>query len=110
MYCSKTETLISVIMAARLSEETYHNTFTIVLSCYLQQTLENVFQPQGVISLINSSYVDGTIYCKLERDARSTVEGKEFDLVNNKFHLLVAIGNSVGGKSHCLLHRMSCQL
>lgn len=42
--------------------------------------------------------MDGTIYCKLEREPLTTVEGKEFDLVNGKFHLLVAIGDAVHGK------------
>lgn len=51
--------------------------------------------PQNVISLVNASFVDGTIYCKMERVAVTTILDKEFDLINNKWHLLVAIGNSV---------------
>lgn len=57
--------------------------------------------PQDLIKLIDSSYIDGSIYCKIERDVISTVRGKRFDLNNDKFHLLLATGetlkeNSVG--------------
>ncbi|KAJ6636406.1 putative ferric-chelate reductase 1 like [Pseudolycoriella hygida] len=55
--------------------------------------------PQTIISLLNASYIDGTIYCKLERDSHTTIMGKEFDLVNGRFHLLVAIGNAVYAES-----------
>lgn len=39
--------------------------------------------------------MDGTIYCKVQRNALSTVRGHEFDLVNNRYHVLVASGSSV---------------
>lgn len=53
------------------------------------------------IHLINSSFVNGNIYCKIERDAVSVVHGQTFDLVHGKYHLLLATGttlrdNSVG--------------
>lgn len=51
--------------------------------------------PQGVITQLNGSYVDGTIYCKMEREALTTILGREFDLNNNRYHLLVAIGDIV---------------
>uniref|UniRef100_A0A2M4A6W7 Putative domon domain of stromal cell-derived receptor 2 n=1 Tax=Anopheles triannulatus TaxID=58253 RepID=A0A2M4A6W7_9DIPT len=51
--------------------------------------------PQNIFSVVEKSYNDGTIYCKVERDAVSTVKGQKFDLVNEKFHLLLASGSSV---------------
>lgn len=50
------------------------------------------FQPQNIIKLLESSYIDGTIYCRVERDATSLVRGKRFDLINDKLHVLVASG------------------
>lgn len=47
------------------------------------------------LRLVDSSYVDGVIYCKVERDAVSVVEGQTIDLINNKYHLLVATGLSL---------------
>ncbi|XP_058054768.1 putative ferric-chelate reductase 1 homolog isoform X2 [Anopheles bellator] len=51
--------------------------------------------PQNIFQVLEKSYNDGTIYCKLERDAVSTVKGRQFDLVNEKFHLMLAAGASV---------------
>lgn len=56
---------------------------------------ENV--QQNIIQLIEGSIVDGTIYCKVERSSFSTVRGQDFDLINQKFHLLVATGQEVHG-------------
>lgn len=52
-------------------------------------------QPQNIIQQLEGSLVDGTIYCKVQRNALSTVRGQEFDLVNNRFHVLIASGSSV---------------
>lgn len=49
--------------------------------------------------MTESSLVDGTIYCKVERDPQSTVLGTDFDLVNDKFHLLLATGTLVNGNN-----------
>lgn len=51
--------------------------------------------PQNIARLLSGSYINGTIYCLVERDSLSTVNGKTFDLVNNKYHLLLATGASV---------------
>lgn len=59
---------------------------------------ENV--PQNIIRQIEGSLVDGTIYCKVERSAVSTVRGQDFDLINQRFHLLVASGHEAHGKEH----------
>lgn len=55
------------------------------------------FQPQNFINLLNSSYVDGAIYCEVERNASTVVEGKSFDLTNQDFYFLLAIGSDVTG-------------
>ncbi|XP_014093279.2 putative ferric-chelate reductase 1 homolog isoform X1 [Bactrocera oleae] len=57
--------------------------------------------PQNNARLLESSVVDGIIYCKVQRDVVTRVQGKSFDLLNNNYHLLVASGsglkeNSVG--------------
>ncbi|KAJ9583131.1 hypothetical protein L9F63_022523, partial [Diploptera punctata] len=51
---------------------------------------------QDGITLKNSSYVNGVIYCKFVRDPVTTVEGETFDLINDKYHLLIAAGANVG--------------
>ncbi|KDR19521.1 Putative ferric-chelate reductase 1-like protein, partial [Zootermopsis nevadensis] len=52
---------------------------------------------QDGISLKNSSFVDGTIYCKFMRDPITNVENTEFNLAKDKYHLLVAAGSKVHG-------------
>lgn len=52
-------------------------------------------QPQNIIRLLAASYEDGVIYCKIMREPRSNVYGNTFDLINNKYHLLVASGSSL---------------
>ncbi|XP_017094126.2 putative ferric-chelate reductase 1 homolog [Drosophila bipectinata] len=56
---------------------------------------------QNSARLLDASLVDGVIYCRVQRDAQTTVQGRSFDLRNGKYHLLVACGislkeNSVG--------------
>lgn len=56
---------------------------------------------QNIIRLLESSYKDGSIYCKIERDTVTNVWGKRFDLSKDEYHMLLATGeklkeNSVG--------------
>ncbi|XP_030765696.1 putative ferric-chelate reductase 1 homolog [Sitophilus oryzae] len=51
--------------------------------------------PQLGIQLLNSSLVDGTIYCKVRRDVSTNVNGRFYDLVSGKYNLLIAAGSSV---------------
>lgn len=58
---------------------------------------------QNIIKLIESSYIDGIIHCRIERNAMTEIRGKRFDLIKEPFYLLVAAGedlkvaeNSVG--------------
>ncbi|XP_046868903.1 putative ferric-chelate reductase 1 homolog isoform X2 [Drosophila willistoni] len=53
----------------------------------------NVFQNSA--HLINASFVDGVIYCKVQRDPLITVQGRTFDLRNDKYHLLLASGTTL---------------
>ncbi|XP_034476128.1 putative ferric-chelate reductase 1 homolog isoform X2 [Drosophila innubila] len=56
---------------------------------------------QNSARLLNASFVDGVIYCKVQRDPLTVVQGRSFDLKNGAYHMLVASGtglkeNSVG--------------
>lgn len=51
------------------------------------------------LRLIDSSYVDGVIYCKVERDAVTQIEGNTFDLINQRYHLLLATGKELRDNS-----------
>lgn len=59
-------------------------------------TRENV--PQNIYKLIEGSYDNGQIYCRVERDAVSTVNGIKFDLIKQKYNVLVASGTANKGK------------
>ncbi|XP_030240233.1 putative ferric-chelate reductase 1 homolog isoform X3 [Drosophila navojoa] len=57
--------------------------------------------PQNSARLLNASLVDGVIYCKVQREPLTVVQGRSFDLRNGAYHMLVASGsglkeNSVG--------------
>lgn len=54
-----------------------------------------VFQPQDIITLLDASFIDGTIYCKFERDPVTIIRDKEFDLIKNKYYLMLALGTAV---------------
>lgn len=49
---------------------------------------------QNFFRVLEKRYSDGVIYCRVERDAVSTVKGQKFDLINEKYHLLLATGSS----------------
>lgn len=51
--------------------------------------------PQNTHRLLTGNYINGTIYCKVEKDSVIDVKGKRFDLVNNKYYLLIASGKSI---------------
>ncbi|XP_070494933.1 putative ferric-chelate reductase 1 homolog [Chironomus tepperi] len=50
---------------------------------------------QSIIDQLESSSIDGRIYCKVLRKAVTTVRGERFDLVNDKFYLLLASGYDI---------------
>lgn len=45
--------------------------------------------------MVRSNYLNGVIYCQVERSAVSQVKGKTFDLHNHHFHILLATGSSL---------------
>lgn len=49
---------------------------------------------QNITSLLDSCSVDGSIYCKFERDPSSIVRDTEFDLLDERFYFLIAIGST----------------
>ncbi|EDW61852.1 putative ferric-chelate reductase 1 homolog isoform X2 [Drosophila virilis] len=51
--------------------------------------------PQNSARLLNASLVDGVIYCKVQRDPITVVQGRSFDLKNGVYHMLVASGSSL---------------
>uniref|UniRef100_A0A1A9WDX6 Ferric-chelate reductase 1 homolog n=1 Tax=Glossina brevipalpis TaxID=37001 RepID=A0A1A9WDX6_9MUSC len=51
--------------------------------------------PQNTARLVESSFINGVIYCKVERDQITKVRNHEFDLVNKKYFLLLASGKSL---------------
>ncbi|XP_046662444.1 putative ferric-chelate reductase 1 homolog [Homalodisca vitripennis] len=55
--------------------------------------------PQEGMTLLNGSYTDGTIYCRLSRDLVTTVEGTTFNLAQDQYYLLLAAGSSLKSES-----------
>ncbi|XP_047539509.1 putative ferric-chelate reductase 1 homolog isoform X1 [Vanessa atalanta] len=51
--------------------------------------------PQDIVQLLESSMIDGKLYCKFKRDTVSTVKGQTFDLANNMYNLMVLAGDSM---------------
>lgn len=47
---------------------------------------------------MDRSYVDGSIYCKYERQASTLINNQMFDLNNIQYHLLISKGPQVAGK------------
>lgn len=56
-------------------------------------------QNQTIIRLVESRIEDGVLYCQVERDAFTTVKSLSFDLVNEKYYLLLASGDSSASDS-----------
>lgn len=44
--------------------------------------------------------MDGTINCSVERDAITKVEGVDYNLIKNRYVLLVAAGTTLRGKTN----------
>lgn len=54
---------------------------------------------QSSIQMLEKSYVDGQIYCQVERNSNTIVNGQRFDLINDKHFLLLATGDSLDSNS-----------
>lgn len=53
------------------------------------------FQNQTIIRMIESRLENGVVYCQVERDAVTTVNGLTFDMINDKHHLLLVSGTQL---------------
>ncbi|XP_045455053.1 putative ferric-chelate reductase 1 homolog [Melitaea cinxia] len=51
--------------------------------------------PQDIVQLLESSNIEGKLYCKFRRDTVSVVRGQTFDLANNKYFLMALAGSSM---------------
>lgn len=55
------------------------------------------------LEMITFNVSDGTLYCKLRRDIKTTVKNREFDLINDEYYLLVAAGTKLKGNYYRIL-------
>lgn len=51
--------------------------------------------PQEIVQLLESSVIDGKLYCKFRRDIVSVVKGQTFDLASNMYNLMIVAGSSM---------------
>lgn len=63
--------------------------------------------PQDIVQLKDFTLINGKLYCKFTRDAVSTVKGQTFDLVNNKFNLMVVSGDSMKDAERVGFHTLA---
>ncbi|XP_044006147.1 putative ferric-chelate reductase 1 homolog isoform X2 [Aphidius gifuensis] len=66
----------------------------------------------GMVKLQKSFIEDGHIYCQFTRDTKTIVNNREFNMENNAYYLLLAIGNKVtknGIGYHDILREASSQ-
>ncbi|XP_013195136.2 putative ferric-chelate reductase 1 homolog [Amyelois transitella] len=65
--------------------------------------------PQDIVQLLESSVIDGKLYCKYRRDTVSVVKGQTFDLANNKYNLMVVAGDSMKDADRVGFHSLAYQ-
>lgn len=53
------------------------------------------FQPQNSIRLVEGRLENGMIYCQVEREPVTTVNGVKFDLTKQSYFLLLASGTKI---------------
>ncbi|KAG6443425.1 putative ferric-chelate reductase 1 homolog [Manduca sexta] len=63
--------------------------------------------PQEIVQLLESSVIDGKLYCKFKRDVVSTVKGVTFDLASNKYNLMVVSGDSMKDANRVGFHSIA---
>lgn len=52
-------------------------------------------QDQEGVELLEGSFYDGDLYCRVHHVAKLQVQDKEYDLNNNEYHLLLAAGSAL---------------
>ncbi|CAH2098145.1 unnamed protein product [Euphydryas editha] len=63
--------------------------------------------PQDIVQLLESSNIDGKLYCKFRRDTVSTVRGQTIDLANNKYYLMALAGDSMKDAERVGFHNLA---
>ncbi|XP_050669345.1 putative ferric-chelate reductase 1 homolog isoform X2 [Leptidea sinapis] len=63
--------------------------------------------PQDIVQLLESSTIDGKLYCKFRRDTVSKVMGQTFDLARNKYNLMVVSGDSMKDADRVGFHSLA---
>ncbi|CAK1547748.1 unnamed protein product [Leptosia nina] len=63
--------------------------------------------PQEIVQLLESSTIDGKLYCKFKRDAVSTVKGQIFDMAKNKYYLMVVSGDTMKDAERVGFHTLA---
>lgn len=53
------------------------------------------FKPQNIIRLVDGRLDNGQIYCQVEREPVTTVNGIKFDLPKESYFLLLASGSAI---------------
>lgn len=70
-----------------------------IVSCYAYAVVcllyWNILQPQGIIRLVQGRLENGMIYCQVERDPVTTINGMKFDLRSQSYYLLLASGSKI---------------
>uniref|UniRef100_A0A0C9QEG1 CG8399_2 protein n=1 Tax=Fopius arisanus TaxID=64838 RepID=A0A0C9QEG1_9HYME len=56
---------------------------------------ERLPSQSGMLSLEHSTFEDNRIYCRFTRERRTTVNNREFDIENNAYYLLLAMGRDL---------------
>lgn len=57
--------------------------------------VQRLNRPQDGIELLSGGSVDGMLTCKVRRNAKTIVNGKEYDLERSQYYLLVAAGSKI---------------
>lgn len=66
--------------------------------------VSRIDSPQDILQLLESSFVDGKLYCKFRRQALSVVKGINFDLITNQFNLMIVAGSSMKNANRVGFH------
>ncbi|XP_045507072.1 putative ferric-chelate reductase 1 homolog [Colias croceus] len=63
--------------------------------------------PQEIVQLLESSTIDGKLYCKFRRDVVSVVKGQTFDLAKDTYNLMVLAGSSMKDSDRVGFHDLA---
>lgn len=72
--------------------------------------LRSPLQQEGAVQLESSAINDDVITCRFWREKTTVVQGREFDLVNTPYNLLVAAGKGLKSTFLTLQHTTLVQV